>query len=181
MRSVRNVNPGDLEQLAKLIDGKGGVGDRLREAFTRASTLGVTDRLTALKPMTAWVNDSGTDLRKRAAIARLEDGDPEAGLRWAGFTDEDLKKYKGEGLTPDVLLLANSVASSEEPQAKVFERQSNESLTDWLDRIKAHTVGKIPGLAPHEATIQTMIGLYGDWKSVNGTAAVSRPPSPRCW
>ncbi|MER0240732.1 PE-PGRS family protein [Streptomyces sp. HSW2009] len=169
---MRNVNPGDLEQLAKLIDGKGGVDDNLREAFTRASTLGVTDRLAALKPMSSWVRDSGADLRKRAAIARLEDGDPEAGLRWAGFTDEDLKKYKGEGLTPDALLLANSVAASDDPKAKVFERQSNESLADWLDRIKAHAVGKIPGLAPHESTIQTMIGLYGDWKSVNGTAAV---------
>ncbi|MBB5934690.1 PE-PGRS family protein [Streptomyces zagrosensis] len=169
---MRNVNPGDLEHLAKLIDGRGGVDDKLREAFTRATTLGVSDRLAALKPLTTWVTDSASDLRKRAAFARLEDGDPEAGLRWAGFTDEDLKKYKDEGLTPDALLLANSIAASNDPQAKAFERQSNESLNDWLDRIKAHAIGKIPGLQPHESTIQTMIGLYGDWKSVNGTAAV---------
>ncbi|MET7764467.1 PE-PGRS family protein [Streptomyces sp. NPDC005393] len=168
---MRNVNPGDLEQLAKLIDGKGGVADKLREAFTRASSLDASGKLATLKPLSSWVTDTAPDLRKRAAIARLEDGDPEAGLKWAGFTAEDIKKYKGEGLTPDALLLANSVAANDSPQADVFQRKSNESLSDWLDRMKAHAIAKIPGLQPHEQTIQTMIGLYGDWTSVNGTSA----------
>lgn len=167
---MRNVNPKDLEQLAKLIDGRGGLSDRLDAALTQASILGVNGTLSPLKPLRRWAQDTAPDLRKRAAFARLEDGDPGAGLAWAGFTAEDLKTYKG-AVDPDILLLANSVAASDAPEARAFERQSNESLNDWIDRIKAHALGKIPGLQPHEATVQFLIGLYGDWKSVNGTLA----------
>ncbi|TQL20938.1 hypothetical protein FBY37_2905 [Streptomyces sp. SLBN-134] len=172
MALVRNVNPEDLEQLSKLIDGRGGVGDKLKGAFARASSLGVTSKLATLKPLATWTMETGPDLRKRAAIARLEDGDPEAGLRWAGFTTEDLRKYKGEGLTPEVLLLANSVAASDDPSNKGLARQDGEAMTDWIDRLKAHALAKIPGLQPHEETIQTLIGLYGDWKGTTGTAAI---------
>ncbi|WP_239080778.1 hypothetical protein [Streptomyces coelicoflavus] len=35
-----------------------------------------------------------------------------AGLLWAGFTAKDLEKYKGEGIKPETLLLAHSVAAS---------------------------------------------------------------------
>ncbi|WP_328322038.1 PE-PGRS family protein [Streptomyces sp. NBC_00388] len=173
---MRMANPDDLDQLAKLIDGKGGVQDKLDEAFTRASNLGVTSHLTTLKPLRSWVKDTGPDLRKRAAIARLESGDPEAGARWAGFSPKDLAKYlkdhDGKGLTPDEILLANSVAASEDPKADAFKRQPNESLNDWISRIKAHALEQIPGLAPHAATIVSILDLYGDWKSVGGTTTV---------
>jgi len=168
---VRNVNPEDLEQLSKLIDGRDGLGDKLKESFTRASTLGVTSKLATLKPLNTWVTENGPDLRKRAALVRLDSGDPEAGLHWAGFTTEDLKNYKGNGLTPDVLLLANSVAASDDPNAKGFARQDGEPVADWIDRMKAHALAKIPGLQPHEQTIETMIGLFGEWKDTTGAVA----------
>jgi hypothetical protein len=168
---VRNVNPEDLEQLGKLIDGRGGLGDKLKEGFTRASTLGVTSKLSTLKPLTTWSTEQGPDMRKRAALVRLDSGDPEAGLRWAGFTTEDLQKYKDKGLTPDVLLLANSVAASDDPEAKGFARQDGEAVVDWIDRLKAHAIAQIPGLQPHEATIESFIGLYGDWTASTVTAA----------
>ncbi len=170
--AMRSANPDDLDQLAKLLDGRGGVQDKLDEAFTRALQLGVTSKLTSLKPLRSWVTDAGPDLRKRAIIVRLESGDPQAGLRWAGFSPQDLEKYKKEGLSPDVLLLANSVAASDDPKADTFKRRVNESLSDYVDRLKAHAIAQIPGLAPHEETIATMIGLYGDWGSITKSAAV---------
>ncbi|MER7970624.1 hypothetical protein ABTX35_16770 [Streptomyces sp. NPDC096080] len=115
---MRTVDPDDLERLAKMLDGRGGVQDGLDEAFSRASRLGVSSKLTALRPLRSWVTETAPDLRKRASIARLEDGDPEAGLRWAGFSAEELKKYEGQGLSPDQLLLANSVAASDDPAAE---------------------------------------------------------------
>ncbi|MFG2964539.1 PE-PGRS family protein [Streptomyces sp. NPDC048288] len=172
---MRTVNPDDLEQLAKLLDGRGGVQDKLDEAFTRASRLGVSSKVTSLKPLRSWVTEAGPDLRKRATIARLESGDPEAGVLWAGFSTKDLDRYlkdhAGEGLSPDEILLANSVAASDDPDADVFKRKSNESLNDWISRIKTHALEQIPGLKPHAATIMSVIDLYGDWKSVNGTMA----------
>ncbi len=170
--SVRTVNPQDLEQLAKLLDGRGGLSDKLDEAFTRASNLGVTSKLTTLRPLRSWVSDTAPDLRKRATFARLEDGDPEAGLRWAGFTDKDLAKYKGEGLTPDALLLANSVAASDDPNAESFKRQENESLKDWVTRIQANALSRIPGLGPHEQTIERMIKAVGDYGSIVAAGTV---------
>ncbi|MFJ9540578.1 PE-PGRS family protein [Streptomyces sp. NPDC101225] len=172
---MRTVNPDDLEQLAKLLDGRGGVQDKVDEAFTRASRLGVSSKLTSLKPLRSWVTDTAPDLRKRATIARLESGDPEAGVLWAGFSAKDIDKYlkdhQGEGLTPDEILLANSVAASDDPDADVFKRKSNESLNDWISRIKTHALEQIPGLKPHAATIMSVIDLYGDWQSVKGTTA----------
>ncbi|MET9253177.1 PE-PGRS family protein [Streptomyces sp. NPDC003717] len=82
----RNVNPDDLDQLAKLIDGKGGLADKIDEAFTRASTLGVTDKLTAIKPMRSWAGETAPDLRNRAVTARkdqlFERGDRETYSDW---------------------------------------------------------------------------------------------------
>ncbi|MGW2823254.1 PE-PGRS family protein [Streptomyces sp. NPDC001443] len=121
------------------------------------------------------MSDTAPDLRKRAAIARLESGDPEAGVRWAGFGSADIKKYlkehDGEGLTPDEILLANSVAASDDPEADAFKRKSNESLNDWISRIKAHALEQIPGLKPHAETIMTVVDLYGDWKTATETTA----------
>ncbi|MGW3494267.1 PE-PGRS family protein [Streptomyces sp. NPDC001020] len=83
---MRNVNPDDLDQLAKLLDGKGGLTDKLNEAFIRASALGVSDKLTAIKPMQAWARDNPSDMRKRAAIIREDElfkrGDRETYSDW---------------------------------------------------------------------------------------------------
>ncbi|MBT2451346.1 PE-PGRS family protein [Streptomyces sp. ISL-43] len=169
---MRQANPDDLDQLAKLIDGRGGIRDKMDEAFTRASSLGVRGKLGALNPLRAWANDTAPDLRKRATYARLEDGDPEAGLRWAGFSPEELKNYQGDGITPDVLLLANSVAASEDPKAYQFKREADESLYDWLERLTAHAINEIPGLPFHEKSIETLVGLFGDWHSLVLAAGV---------
>ncbi|MEU3960842.1 PE-PGRS family protein [Streptomyces buecherae] len=171
---LRNVNPQDLEQLAKLIDGKGGAADGLREAFTRAATLGVSDVLAPLRPMNSWVADTGPDLRSRAAIARLEDGDPMAGLRWAGFTDADLKKHTGRPLGPDALLLANSVAASDDRAAASFRRQENESLDHWIHRLESKALAKIAGLEPHEETVMSFVEAYSE---VAGIARVATKTS----
>ncbi|MFD9885090.1 PE-PGRS family protein [Streptomyces alboflavus] len=98
---MRNVNPDDLDQLAKLMDGKGGLADKLDEAFTRASTLGVTDKLGPIKPMRTWVTTTPPDLRKRATLVRGE---------------------------------------------QLFERGHRETYSDWLARIEAYYLAKVPGL-----------------------------------
>ncbi|MEU0246002.1 PE-PGRS family protein [Streptomyces sp. NPDC006235] len=160
--SFRAANPEDLEQLAKLLDGRGGLEDRLDEAFTRAARLGVSGHLSPLKPMRSWTQSEARDLRKRAVILRLENGDPIAGLLWAGFTPKDLEQYKGEGIKPETLLLANSVAASDDPNAKELSRQPGEKLGDWVARLEAHALSKVPGLEPHEETLTEMIKFGAD-------------------
>ncbi|MGW2817727.1 PE-PGRS family protein [Streptomyces sp. NPDC001415] len=157
----RTLNPGDLDQLAKLLDGRGGVQDKIDEAFTRASNLGVSSKVSALKPMRSWVTTTAPDLRRRAAIGRLEDGDPEAGAKWAGFDAKDLAKGVLIYKAPDVLLLANAVASSDNPDP-AFQRKSRESLDDWVDRLRAHAFASIPALKPYEKDIEKFLGTYGD-------------------
>ncbi|MFJ9540580.1 PE-PGRS family protein [Streptomyces sp. NPDC101225] len=167
---MRTVNPDDLEQLAKLLQGRGGVQDKLDEAFTRASRLNVSGRLAALKPLRSWVTDTAPDLRERAGIARLESGDPEAGLRWAGFSAEEIQKYKGQALSPDHLLLANSVAASDDPAAKSLHRGEDESIDAWIERLEVTALTKIPGLQPHEKTVEAFVGAVREYKGFTGTA-----------
>lgn len=163
---MRNANPDQLDELAKLLDGRGGAGDGLDEAFTRASALGVSSKLTPLRPMRTWAAETAPDLRKRAHIARLEDGDPEAGAKWAGFSAGELKDAGLMILAPDVLILAATMGVSEEPGAEFFRRRSNESWHDWVDRVRAHgVVGAMPALKPYEGQIKEIFGLAGD---VNG-------------
>ncbi|MFD9356752.1 PE-PGRS family protein [Streptomyces sp. NPDC060031] len=169
---MRSVNPDDLDQLAKLLDGRGGVQDKVDEAFTRASQLGVGSKLGTLRPLRSWVHDTAPDLRKRATIARLEDGDPEAGLRWAGFSPEELKNYQGEEMTPEMLLLANSVAASEDPAAYEFKRKPDESLNDWIARLEGHALSKLPGLKEHEETLVNLVKIFGDWTAITTATAV---------
>ncbi|MGW0139350.1 PE-PGRS family protein [Streptomyces calvus] len=171
--SFRGANPEDLEQLAKLLDGRGGVEDRLDEAFTRAAGLGVSGHLAALKPLRTWTRDEAKDLRKRAVLLRLENGDPMAGLLWAGFTAKDLEKYQGEGIKPETLLLANSVAASNDPNANDLARRPGEKLGDWVARLEAHALAKIPGLEPHEETLTEMIKFGSDAFNVAAAAQVS--------
>lgn len=170
--SFRAANPEDLEHLAKLLDGRGGVEDRLDEAFTRAAQLGVSGHLAALEPMRSWTHSEAQDLRKRATLLRLENGDPMAGLLWAGFTAKDLEKYKGEGIKPETLLLANSVAASDDPNAKDLTRQPGEKLGDYVARLEAHALSKIPGLEPHEESLTEMIKFGADVFNVAAASQV---------
>ncbi|WP_431043780.1 PE-PGRS family protein [Streptomyces sp. P1-3] len=168
----RHINPGDVEQLAKLLDGRGGLGDQLSEAFTRARNLGVSDKLSTLKPMTTWVTQTAPDLRKRAAIARLEDGDPMAGLLWAGFTPEELKAYKGQPPGGEVLILANSVAASDDPAAYEFHRKDGESFDEYVKRLTGHALTRIPGLEAHEQSAIKMIEGATAWAGATAGTAV---------
>ncbi|MGW2924296.1 mucin-2 [Streptomyces fungicidicus] len=141
--SKRMANPSDLEHLAKLFDGRGNLKDKLDEAFTRASQLGVQDKLAALKPLRSWTGESATDLRRRAAILRAEKGDPKAAALYAGFKPEELK---GPLLPPDAMLIANaSIASGEKFDAAWLERKPGETYQDWLQRIPGDAVGKVSG------------------------------------
>ncbi|MEV0125026.1 PE-PGRS family protein [Streptomyces sp. NPDC050703] len=160
--SYRGANAEDLEQLAKLVDGRGGLEERLGEAFTRAAQLGVTGHLSPLKPLRTWSRSQGPDLRKRAALLRLENGDPMAGLLWAGFTAKDLEQYDGKGIKPETLLLANSVAASDDPNAQDLSRRPGEKLGDYVARLEAHALAKIPGLEPHEESLTEMIKFGSD-------------------
>ncbi|MFJ6553865.1 hypothetical protein ACIQNT_16710 [Streptomyces luteogriseus] len=150
----RVVNPLDLEQLAKLLDGRGGVGDRLSEAFTRASALGVSDKLTAIRPMHSWVSDTAPTLRRKAAYARLEDGDPLAGLLLAGFTPEQLKN---KDLPPDILLVANATASDKELDDGWLKKKDGETLDDWLVRVQGDAVTQLTGNEKLGKTVATYI------------------------
>ncbi|MGW2821688.1 PE-PGRS family protein [Streptomyces sp. NPDC001443] len=170
---MRTANPDDLERLAELLDGRGGVQDKLDEAFTRASRLGVSSQLTALKPLRNWVTDTAPDLRKRAGFARLESGDPEAGLYWAGFTAEDIRKRKGQEFSPDQLLLANSVAASDDPAAESLRRGDDESIDAWIERLEATAFTKIPGLAPHKETVEAIVGACREYTGFTETVAQS--------
>ncbi|MFJ6798518.1 hypothetical protein [Streptomyces sp. NPDC091268] len=146
---MRNADPDQLDHLAGLLDGRGGTRDRLDEAFTRASGLGVSGTLAALRPLRTWLSETAPDLRRRAVIARLEDGDPEAVAKWAGFRAGELKDAGLITLAPDVLVLAAAIAVSEDPGAEAFRRRPNESLHDWADRVRAHGItAAAPELAP---------------------------------
>ncbi|MER5545787.1 hypothetical protein ABT072_25805 [Streptomyces sp. NPDC002589] len=76
--------------MAKLLNSLGGVQDKPAEAFTQASRLGVTSKLTSLKSLRFRATNSAPDLRKRATYARLEIGDSNLDVRWAGLTQQDL-------------------------------------------------------------------------------------------
>lgn len=169
---MRTANPGDLDDLAKLLDGRGGVQDKVDEAFTRAAQLGMAGKLASLKPLRSWATDTAPDLRRRATLVRLEDGDPEAGLRWAGLSPEELKSYQGDGLTPDFLLLANSLAASEDPKALVYRRLPGESTQDWIERVAGNALLEIPGLPFHEESVRKFVEVLGDWHSAAMAASV---------
>ncbi|MGX1313753.1 hypothetical protein RKD24_003872 [Streptomyces calvus] len=163
--SKRMANPEDMEHLAKLLDGRGNLRDKLDEAFTRAARLGVTGQLSPLKPMQSWTGDTALDLRQRAAILRAENGDPRAAALYAGFTPEELK---GANLPPDAMLIANaSVANGDKFDTKWLERQKGETLQDWIDRIKGDAVAKVT----NNENLGEVVGDY-----INLTAMVSTVP-----
>ncbi|MGZ3117091.1 PE-PGRS family protein [Streptomyces sp. H62] len=119
---MRTVNPDDLDHLAKLLDGRGGLADKLDEAFRRASSLGVSDKLAPIRPMRAWVVETPTDLRRRAQLVRADE---------------------------------------------LFERGPRETYSEWLARIEAHYLAKVPGLERiGEKGIATFLTDVGDATSM---------------
>ncbi|MEV6956402.1 mucin-2 [Streptomyces sp. NPDC051183] len=139
---MRKANPQDLEQLAKLLDGKGGSQDKIAEAFTRASSLGVTAKLAPLRPIQSWNTETAPDLRKRAGILKAENGDPTGGFLWAGFSAEDAALL---ALNPDLVLLAGAAATSSDGKFDWVKRQKNETYSDWRARIQSESVTRITG------------------------------------
>lgn len=164
--SKRMANPSDLEHLAKLLDGRGGgMRAKLDEAFTRASQLGVRDRLSPLKPMMTWTDDTAVDLRRRAAVLRAENGDPKAAALYAGFKPEELK---GVGLSPEAMLIANaSIANGDQFDPGWLKRKPGETYQDWLQRIPSDAVAKVSG----DENLGEVVGDY-----INITALASTVP-----
>ncbi|WP_329364698.1 hypothetical protein OG896_11445 [Streptomyces sp. NBC_00669] len=171
-QKLRSVDPVDLEQLATLLDGKGpnSLKSRTDAAFRSAAALGATSHLNGLRPLARWADDTAPDLRRRAARARMNAGDLTGGFLWAGFSAQDLAKYKGDGLSPELALVANSVAASDDPKASQFRRRPNENLDDWIDRLKAQALTSLPGLQPFEPAVQSYLTNFGDWKSATDAA-----------
>ncbi|MGV9890318.1 mucin-2 [Streptomyces sp. NPDC003395] len=164
-RSQRMANPEDMEQLATLLNGRGSMRDKLEEAFTRASSLGVSGKLTPLKPVLSWTNETAPDLRRRAAILRAENGDPLAAALYAGFKPEDLK---GGTLPPDAMLIANaSVANGDTFDSAWLKRKPGETYQDWLQRIPGDAVAKVTG----NENLGEVVGDY-----INLTALASTVP-----
>lgn len=164
---MRTVNPDDLDELAKLLDGRGGLQDKLDEAFTRASRLGVTAKVSALRPLRSWACDTAPDLRRRATVARLEEGHPEAGLLWAGFRSKELSRVQVAQMNPEDLALACAVATSSDPASSKFKRESNESLDDWLPRLRAHAISRVSGLDNYEPLVRGALKAASEWHSLS--------------
>ncbi|MFE2373913.1 PE-PGRS family protein [Streptomyces sp. NPDC059398] len=74
---------------------------------------------------------------------------------------------------PDVLLLIDAVALSDDRESSVFRRKSNESLDHWVDRIRAHALASIPGLGPYENEIAEILGDVGDVMGVLSHSGVA--------
>lgn len=164
---MRSVDPAQLEELARKLDGENGVAGAMNEAFERARNLDASGMLAGLRPLRTWVDETGPELRSRAAHARLEDGDPAAGLLLAGFTTAELGNHDGV-FSPDDLLLANTAAAND----ALPPREDGEGIDDYLNRLAAHLIAHAPGLEPHEATIDELLKLGRDALSFTAAAAV---------
>ncbi|MDT0439285.1 MULTISPECIES: hypothetical protein [Streptomyces] len=165
---MRSIDPDDVDRLATLLDGRDGIADKLDEAMTRASRLGVSAELAPLKPLRTWATETAADLRGRAAVARLENGDPDAGLRWAGFSKKEVAEVAVYLKAPGAVLIANALAVEGGPEAEAYRRRSRESLDDWVDRLRAHGIAKIPVFRPYEKEIGELLGAVGDVRSTVG-------------
>lgn len=81
---MRQVNPGQLEHLARLlddVDGERGVAAELQQLFLRAANLGVRDYLAPLNPLQTWAVENAADLRTRAEIVRSDEAGEESSWR----------------------------------------------------------------------------------------------------
>jgi hypothetical protein len=172
--TVGNVNPDQMEELARRLDGEtgdGGTGADLSGMFTRAATLDATSEMAPLRPLQTWLSDTAPNLRARAGYARLSDGDPTAGLRLAGFTTEDIAAFDGEVPT-DALVMANSLAANGNADDESFQRGHREKIDEWLARIAGEYSEEIPGLEGHGATVEWAIRTGNDWMSFTAAATV---------
>jgi len=167
---LRTLNPDELERLADRMDD---LDTASGDAFTRASTLQVSGLMSPLREMPTWARNTGQDLRRRAAIARLQTGDPFAGLAWAGFSGLEISA-NGDRLDPLLLIWLNTVVDWAARYGKSeYARRPGESLDDYIKRLEAAAASKlIPQLKPHEATVQQVLKVIGDIRGVAVTAPV---------
>jgi hypothetical protein len=168
-----NANPEHLEELARRLDGNtgdGGAGGDLSSMFTRASNLNASDAMSSLQPLQTWVTDTAPDLRNRAGYVRLDEGDPTAGLRLAGFSTEDIAGFDGD-VPAGALVMANTLAANGNGDDDVFQRQHREEIDEYLARIAGHYAEQLPGLEGHGETVASIIEDGADW--VNFTAAAT--------
>ncbi|MEV4296184.1 hypothetical protein [Microbispora rosea] len=167
---TRSFRPEELERLAGLMDDLNRSAD---EVFKRAWPLQASQFVTPLGEMPRWGSDTAKDLRQRAAIGRLQTGDPFAGLAWAGFPPLEIVA-NGNKIDPATLISVNSVADwANKTGNSDFQRQPGESLDDYLTRLEAAAVAHaIPALEPHEATVANVLKILGDVQGVTSTAPI---------
>ncbi|SDQ64693.1 hypothetical protein [Thermostaphylospora chromogena] len=166
----RSFHPDQLERLADLMEDLFISAD---EAFARAANLQVSTLLTPIREMPRWARDTGRDLRRRAAIGRLQTGDPFAGLAWAGFSPLEIAA-KGDKIDPASLVYVNSVADWATTTGNTdYSRRPGESLDDYLNRLQAAALSHaIPALQPHEATVANVLKVVGDVRQISVTVPV---------
>ncbi|MEW9526947.1 hypothetical protein [Microbispora sp. NPDC049125] len=167
---VRGFKPAEVERLAGLMDDLYTSADAV---FKRASSLEVSPFLGSLREMPGWGSDTAKDLKRRAALGRLETGDPFSGLAWAGFSPLEIAAG-GDTLDPMTLVYVNTVADwANKTSHPELMRKSGESLDDYLKRLEAAAISKvIPDLKPHEATVKHVLEDIGDYRGVTVTAPV---------
>jgi len=166
----RGFHPDQLERLADLMENLFTSAD---EAFARAVSLQVSNLLTPIREMPGWATDTGRELRRRAAIGRLQTGDPFAGLAWAGFSPLEIAA-NGNKIDPASLVYVNSVADWATKSGNTdYTRRPGESLDDYLKRLQAAALSKaIPALKPHEATVAKVLKIVGDVRQLSVTVPV---------
>ncbi|MBX6383189.1 MAG: hypothetical protein IRZ07_09480 [Microbispora sp.] len=167
---TRSFKPEELERLAGLMDDLNRLAD---EVFKRAWPLQASQIVAPLRELPGWGSETARDLRRRAAIGRLQTGDPFAGLVWAGFPPLEILA-NGNKIDPATLISVNSVADWANKTGNTdFHRKPGESLDDYLKRLKAAAISNaIPALKPHEETVANILKIIGDVKGVADTAPV---------
>ncbi|MEU7886107.1 hypothetical protein AB0B54_11475 [Microbispora bryophytorum] len=167
---TRSFRPEELERLAGLMDDLNRSAD---EVFKRAWPLQASQFVTPLGEMPGWGSDTAKELRRRAAIGRLQTGDPFAGLAWAGFPPLEIVA-NGNKIDPATLISVNSVADwANKTGNSDFQRKPGESLDDYLTRLQAAAVAHaIPALEPHEATVANILKIVGDVRGVTTAAPI---------
>ncbi|MEV8630173.1 hypothetical protein AB0395_00810 [Streptosporangium sp. NPDC051023] len=167
---VRSIKPDELERLAGLMDHLSSATD---EMFKQASHLGVSSFFNLLREMPGWGSRTAKELKQRAAIGRLQTGDPFAGLAWAGFSPKEIAAG-ADKLSPETLVGVNTVTAWASATGHAdLERRPKESLDDYVKRQEAAVIGHyVPALRPHEATVAEVLKAVGDYRGVAVTIPV---------
>lgn len=166
----RAFKPEELERLAGMM---GSLGTSADEAFKRASSLNVSSQMSPLRELPGWAGKEEPDYRRRAALLRLEDGDPLAGLTWAGFNGLELSA-NGDKIDPTTLIYVNTVAAWAAENGRAdLGRKPNESLDDYLERIGSEAVTRtIPALKPHQKTVDFVMKAFSEYRGLATTMPV---------